>query len=73
LLGLVLEIIPGASLTFHGLWDCTLWLHFLDVIFAFLSQRRRPVCKRWACTVRSLTTHCTVLCAHSSRDYAKNL
>jgi len=26
LLGLVLELIPGASLTVHGLWDCTLWI-----------------------------------------------
>jgi len=26
LLGLVLELIPGASLNVHGLWDCTLWI-----------------------------------------------
>ena len=35
-------------------------LHFLDVIVAFISQRRRPVCKRWACIVFGLTTHCIV-------------
>jgi len=28
LLGIVLEFITDASLTFHGLWDCTLWLQW---------------------------------------------
>jgi len=95
-----------ASLTFHGLWDCTLWVHcrhslhtdpspafcthakvishsllslrtesqapfhFLDVIFAFLSRRRRPVCKCWACLVR---TYKTLHGAHISSDYAKKI
>ena len=27
-LGLVLELITDASLTFHDLWDCTLWVHW---------------------------------------------
>ena len=39
------------------------------IIATFLSQRRRPVCKRWACLV--LTTHYTVHVLSS--DYAKDV
>jgi len=93
-LGLVLELIPDASLTllvceiplFVAEWCHSLhtdaWVafcsnkkvvshsllyvrpesyepcDFLGVVVTLLSQRRRPVCKRWACLV--LETHYTV-------------